>query len=163
MAGLQIRLSDEEQAVVQQARLEHPSLVVRRRLDVLWLLHHGHTRAEAAAITGVTRKTAQEYVALYRSGGLQALRHTERPVPVSQLEAHAETLLASFRQQPVRSVAEAAERIERLTGLRRGPSQVRAFLRRHGLSYQRLAAIPVPPKKTSPNTWPHSSSFWRNN
>ena len=143
--ALRIQLSDNEKILVQRNRLKHEKVVVRRKMDVLWLLHHGHTRAEAAVITGVARGTVQRYVADYRNGGLEALFRSERTVPVSEMEDHREVLLASFRETPLRSVAEAAERIERLTGLRRGPSQVRQFLKRHGLRWQRLAAIPVPP------------------
>jgi len=160
---LQIRLSETEQALVQRDRLKHPSLVVRRKMDALWLLHHGHTRAEAAEIVGVARGTVQRYVSDYREGGLEVLRRTDRVVPVSALEDHREILVASFRETPVRSVAEAAERIERLTGLRRGPSQVRQFLHRQGLSWQRLAAIPVPPKKMSASMWLSSSDFMTKN
>ena len=58
----------------------------------------------------------------------------------------------SFEKQPVRSVAEACERIFQLTGLRRGPSQVRKFLKDLGLKFQRVRAIPVPPKKTWQST-----------
>jgi transposase len=161
--ALRIHLNDDEQAMVQHDRLEHTSLVVRRKMDVLWLLHHRHTREQAAVITGVARGTVQRYVAEYRDGGLEALRRTDRVVPVSQLDAHREVLLASFREEPVRSVAEAAQRIERLTGLHRGPSQVRQFLKRQGLSWQRLAAIPVPPKKVSPSMWLSSSDFTTKN
>jgi hypothetical protein len=34
-----------------------------------------------------------------------------------------------------------------LTGLRRGPSQVRKFLKDLGLKFQRVRMIPVPPTK----------------
>jgi transposase len=62
-------------------------------------------------------------------------------------------LEASFAEQPPHTVAEAAERIERLTGVRRGPEQVRRFLRKAlGLRWRRTAAIPCPPKKTSLST-----------
>jgi transposase len=54
----------------------------------------------------------------------------------------------SFEKQPVHTVAEACERIFQLTGLRRGPSQVRKFLKGLGLKFQRVRVIPVPPKKT---------------
>lgn len=160
--ALRIQLSDNEKMLVQHNRLKHEKVVVRRKMDVLWLLHHGHTRAEAAVITGVARGTVQRYVADYRKGGLEALFRSERTVPVSEMEDHREILLASFRETPLRSVAEAAERIERLTGLRRGPSQVRQFLKRHGLRWQRLAAIPVPPKKVWTSMWRNSSDFTRN-
>src|SRR4029077_1724589 len=42
----------------------------------------------------------------------------------------------------------ACDRIFQLTGLRRGPSQVRKFLKDLGLKYQQVRMIPVPPKKT---------------
>jgi transposase len=56
--------------------------------------------------------------------------------------------------QPCRkdTVAEACERIFQLTGLRRGPSQVRKFLKELGLKFQRVRMIPVPPQKTWPST-----------
>jgi len=160
--ALRIQLAEDEKMLVQRNRLKHEKVVVRRKMDVLWLLHHGHTRAEAAVITGVARGTVQRYVADYRDGGLEALFRIERTVPVSEMEDHREILLASFREKPLRSVAEAAERIERLTGLRRGPSQVRQFLKRHGLRWQRLAAIPVPPKKVWTSMWRNSGDFTRN-
>lgn len=160
--ALRIQLTESEQMLVQRNRLKHEKVVVRRKMDVLWSLHFGHTRAEAAAITGVARGTVQRYVADYREGGLEALFRSERTVPVSEMEDHREILLASFRETPLRSVAEAAERIEQLTGLRRGPSQVRQFLKRHGLRWQRLAAIPVPPKKVWTSMWRNSSDFTRN-
>jgi transposase len=160
--ALRIQLTESEQMLVVHNRLKHENLMVRRKMDVLWLLHHGRTRAEAAVITGVARGTVQRYVANYREGGLEALFRSERTVPVSEMEDHREILLASFREKPLRSVAEAAERIERLTGLRRGPSQVRQFLKRHGLRWQRLAAIPVPPKKVWTSMWRNSSDFTKN-
>ena len=65
------------------------------------------------------------------------------------LEAHRELLAESFREQPASSVAEAADRIEQLTGIRRGLSQTRLFLKKLGLRWQRMAAIPVPPKSAA--------------
>ena len=52
----------------------------------------------------------------------------------------------------MRTVAEAGERIFQLTGLRRGPSQMRRFLKGLGLKFQRVRMVPVPPKKTWPST-----------
>ena len=81
--ALRIELTKNEQTLVQRNRLEHENVVVWRRMDVLWLLHHGHTRADAAATTGVARGTAQCYVADCRTGGLEALFRIERTVPVN--------------------------------------------------------------------------------
>ena len=85
-------------------------------------------------------------------GGLDGLRQSHVNRPVSELAAYRDVIRSSFEQQPVRTVAEACERIFQLTGLRRGPSQVRKFLKELGLKFQRVRMIPVPPQKTWPST-----------
>jgi transposase len=151
-AWLRIELSEEQQRIVNAERDEHPQEHVRRKMLVLWLLHHGITREKAAAITGLGRATVQRYVAAFREGGLDALRAWGHSGPVSDLAAFAEAIQAEFTAKPVRSTAEACERIERRTGIRRQPTQVRKFLNKLGLKWRRVRAIPVPPKKVSTNT-----------
>jgi transposase len=73
-------------------------------------------------------KTAERYVAAYRDGGLDGLRRWAVTGPVSDLAAHAEVIKASLAERPARTVAEAIDRVEQLTGLRRGPTQTRRFL-----------------------------------
>ena len=68
------------------------------------------------------------------------------------MAAYRDLIRESFEKQPVRTMAEACDRIFQLTGLRRGPSQVRKFLKDMGLKFQRVRPIPVPPKKTWPST-----------
>ena len=80
------------------------------------------------------------------------MRRWEVTGPVTDLAAHREAIRAEFTRQPARSIAEAAERIEGLTGIRRQPTQVRQFLKGMGLKWQRIRAIPVPPKKLSTST-----------
>ena len=76
--------------------------------------------------------------------------------PVSDMAAYRDVIRESFEQQPVSTIAEACVRIEQLTGLQRGQTQVRRFLKDLGLKWQRIRAIPVPPKKTWPSTSPSS-------
>jgi transposase len=128
-------------------------------METLWLLHHGLTREQVAKIVGVSLATVNRCANAYRDGGLEGLRCWGKKGRLGALEAHRELLAESFRERPVSSVAEAAERIEQLTGIRRRPTQTRAFLKKLGLRWQRMAAIPVPPKKVSRNTWRSSSGF----
>ena len=93
------------------------------------------------------RATVQRWVAAYRDGGLDALRRWDVHGPESELAAYREQIVALFTQQPARTVAEAAERIYQKRGVRRQPTQVRKFLKDLGLSWQRVRAIPIPPKK----------------
>jgi hypothetical protein len=53
---------------------------------------------------------------------------------------------ASLSESPVRTIAEAADRIEQVTGLHRGLTQTRVFLKDLGFRWQRTRAVPVPPK-----------------
>jgi len=151
-AWLRVELNEEQQGIVNVERDEHPQEHVRRKMLVLWLLHHGITREKAACIAGLGRATVQRYVAAFRDGGLDELRHWGVSGPTSDLAAHTEAIKAEFTDKPVRSTAEACERIERLTGIRRQPTQVRLFLKGLGLKWRRVRAIPVPPKKLSRNT-----------
>jgi transposase len=148
MAWFRIQLSEDERRVVNEERINHPSLQVRSKMLTIWLLHCGITREKAAEIAGVSRATVQRYVEAYRTGGLDGLRQSNVHKAVSEMAAFADIIRASFEEQPARTIAEACDRIEKLTGIRRSPTQVRKFLQDLGLKWQRIRAIPVPPKKT---------------
>ena len=159
MAWLRVRLTEEEQRIVNEERTSHPNERIRERMLVLWLLHSGLTRQKAAEIVGVGRATVQRGVAAFRDRGLDGLRRWDPHRPASEMAAYRDLIRESLEKQPVHTVAEAGERIFQLTGLRRGPSQVRKFLKDLGLKFQRVRVIPVPPKKTWPSTSRPSPSF----
>jgi transposase len=160
MGWLRVELTEDEQRVVRDERESHPEACVRRRLWVVWLLHCGLKREQAAEIVGVALSSVQRDVSRYRSGGLEALRTSGREYqPTSELALHQDVIRQSLEQQPVRSIAEACQRIKDLTGVERRPTQVRQFLKGLGLKWQSVRAIPVPPKKTWPSTPPIRRSF----
>jgi transposase len=152
MAWFRVRLTEEQQRIVNEERVSHPHMRVREKMLVLWLLHCGSTREQAAEVVRVSRATVQRYVAAFRAGGLDGLRQLNPHRPVSEMAADRDLIRESFEEQPARTMAEACERIFQLTGLRRGPSQVRQFLKDMGLKFNRVRAIPVPPKKSWPST-----------
>lgn len=153
MGWLRIALTADEQRIVLAEREAHPDACVRRRLWSLWLLHCGTTREQAAKILGIACSSVQRDVSRYRQGGLEALRESRREYqPTSKLAQHQDVIRQSLEQQPARTIAEACQRIKELTGVERGPTQVRQFLKSLGLKWQRVRAIPVPPKKTWWNT-----------
>ncbi len=159
MAWLRIQLTEEQQQIVEEERSSHPNLRIREKMLVLWLLHNGVTRWKSAEIVGVGRATVQRYVVAFREGGLDGLRRWNLNRPKSEMVAYRELIRQSFENQPARTVAEAGERIFELTGLRRGPSQVRKFLKDLGMKWRSVRAIPVPPKKTWTNTSKPKPSF----
>ena len=132
--------------MVATERYSHPELPVRRKMLVLWSVHSGLTQVQAGKVASVGRATVQRYLTAYRNGGLEGLRRWNVVGPVSALADYAEEIKASLNETPVRTIAEAADRIEQLTGLNRGLTQTRVFLKDLGFQWQRTRAVPVPPK-----------------
>jgi len=152
MAWFRVQLTEAQQQVVNEERVSHPNLQVREKMLVLWLLHCGATREKAAEVVGVSRSTVQRYVAAFRAGGLDSLRRCLHHRPLSEMAAYRDLIRESFEKRPACTIAEACDRIFQLTGLRRGPSQVRKFLKAMGLKFQRTRMVPVPPKKAWTST-----------
>jgi transposase len=125
-----LEFTAEDQQALQRERYEHPQPRVQQRMEVLWLISQGLSHGEAGRLAGVSRATAERYVALWRQGGLDAVRECHWEGPHSALENHRETLAESFRRQPPHTVAEACARIQAETGLERRPTQVRKFLKK---------------------------------
>src|SRR4051812_4095061 len=140
--------ADDRQALAHD-RYHHPDPRVQRKMEVLWLKSHGLGHDQIAAYADVSRRTVQRYLNEYHEGGLPRLRRCQWHQPQSALAEHEDSLEESFLKHPVRSAKQAQALIEQQTGVRRGLSQVRHFLKgRLGLRWRKTGAIPVPPKKT---------------
>jgi transposase len=163
MAVFRIALTEDERLVVNAERDSHPEAHVRRKMLVVWLLQCGLTRTKAAQIAGLSRPTVQRHVAAFRDGGLDGLRGWGIRGPVSNLVAHTRAVREALTHRPVRTAAGVAEQIERLTGFKRGPTQIRQFLKTElGLRWRRTRLIPCPPKKDLPDHIGEQKHFLEN-
>jgi transposase len=141
--------SDEERKALAHDRYHHPHPHVQRKMEVLWLKSHGLPHKQIAKLAGVSLRSVQRYLDEYLQGGLKQVRRCQWRGPKTALLRHEPSIQEYFWDHPPRSTKEAAKVIFEQTGVRRGLTQVRAFLKRHlGLRYLKVAAIPVPPKKT---------------
>lgn len=163
MAWFRVVLTEEELRVVNEERELHPNSHVRRRMLALWLLHCKLTRVKAAEVAGISRVTMGRIVETFRDGGLDGLRQWNVKGPTSELSGYRDLIREAFEREPVRTVAEGADRIEKLTGLRRSPTQVRKFMKDLGMKWQSMRAVPLPPKKVSMSMSPISHSFCKRN
>jgi transposase len=144
-----ITFTQEDLRELAHDRYHYPDPRVQRKMEVLWLKGHGVTHEAIATYAGVSRRSVQRYLDQYLEGGLPALRRSEGNHPQSVLVEHETSLEEYFQKHPPRSTKQAQAIIEQRTGVRRGPSQVRHFLKdRLGLRWRKVGAIPVPPKKT---------------
>ena len=125
-----LTFTEAEQQGLHQERFEHPHPRVQQRMEALWLISQGIGYAETARLAGVSEATVDRYVAVYRQGGLEALRELKWGTATSELLEHRDSLEESFRRSPPHTVAEACQRIKDETGIERKPTQVRAFLKK---------------------------------
>jgi transposase len=126
-----LSFAESERQALSRERFEHPHPRVQQRLEVLWLISQGLVYPEAARLAGVSEATVDRYVAIYRQGGLDALRQLNwGKSSVSELMKHRDSLEELFRKNPPHTVAEACQRIKDETGVERKPTQVRAFLKK---------------------------------
>jgi transposase len=137
-----INFTEEEKESLAYDRFHYPDPRVQRKLEVLWLLSQGLSRAEAARLANVSAKTVRRYVRRYKRGGIEALKRSHYRVRQSELDEHVETLKQYFEQHPPSIVKEAQAAIEKLTGVRRGETQVREFLKRLGMRRRVVGTVP---------------------
>ena len=88
--------------------------------------------------------TETSYENLYETGGIDALKDLKWGKRVSPLQAYASEIDAYLEKHPPRTLEEACDLIEELTGIRREKSFIREFL--HSLKIRRLKTGMMPAK-----------------
>jgi transposase len=92
---------------------------------------------------GISKATFYRYLHEYQAGGVEKLKELNFHRPESKLVEHKRTLEGYFRAHPPATSAEAAARIEELTGIKRGPTQTREFLKKLGMKPRKVGQIPA--------------------
>ena len=85
-------------------------------MEILSLKAAGFRHREIAQAAGVSRSTIQRLLNLFGKAGMEGVREFHEQGPTSALAEHAASLGEEFRLRPPSSTAEAAKRIELLTG-----------------------------------------------
>ena len=140
---IRIEFTDEDKAALGYERYNHPHPFVQRKMEALWLKSQGLAHKDICRLTDVCSTTLTSYARDYKEGGIEALKTLTFRRPASDLEDHRGTLEAYFHENPPASAREAMAMIEKLTGLKRSPERVRAFLKRMGMKCRKVGMIPA--------------------
>ena len=136
-------VSPADLALARYHHLHSPDPVIRQRMHYLRLRTQGYGPGECAKILHIHRNTATRWSKLYGVQGLSGLLTHQHYQPCSELQEHTPKISTDFDHQPPRSVAQARQRIEQLTGLRRGLTQVRRYLKQTlGFKCRRYRCLP---------------------
>ena len=140
---IKIQFTEEAIAELRYQRFNHPHPRVQRKMEALLLKSDGLPHRQITRILGISENTLRQYLREYEEGGIEALKTLHFRKPQSELAEHRQSLEAYFAEHPPATVNEAAARIEEITGIRRGPTQVRKFLESLGLRPRKIGMIPA--------------------
>jgi transposase len=116
---------------------------VQEKMEAVYLKSQGLPHKEICRLSRISENTLRSYLRQFQEGGVERLKRLDFARPISALADHRAELADYFRKNPPRSAGEAAAAIERITGIRRGPTQVRKFLTGMGLKCRKLGMIPA--------------------
>jgi hypothetical protein len=117
-------------AAIRHDRYHHPHPRVPQKMEVVWLKSQGCTHEDIARLAAVSCRSLQRYLDEFAAGGLEHIRHMPWKDKVNELAPYRGSLEDYFVEHPPRSTREAQTAIEQQTGVRRGLTQVRTFLKK---------------------------------
>jgi transposase len=91
----------------------------------------------------VSYNTIQKYSQLIESGNLAELFEDKNYKPKSKMEAYRDEIMAELDKNPARTLREAANIIEKVTGLKRSLPQVQNFLKKNGYKPLKVGLMPA--------------------
>jgi transposase len=141
MLKIDIPASDIE--MLRHERYHHPHPRVQLKMDVLLLKALGLPNSLIIRITGVGDNTLREYWKQYQEGGIERLKEVKFYKPGSELHEHSDTIEKYLTENPPSSISHAAELIEKLTGIKRGETQVRKFLKSLKFKFIKTCSVPA--------------------
>jgi transposase len=142
MTMITIEFTAEQIDALEYERYHYPDPKVQKKLDVVYLKSQGLEHQEICRIGRICKTTLVTYLRQYQEGGLERLKEMHYAGQVSALQEHETTLKEHFKAHPPQTSAEAGTAIEKLTGLKRSPTQVRAFMRRIGMRCRKVGYVP---------------------
>ena len=137
-----IEFTQEDIDALYYERYHNPDPKVQKRMEVLYLKSQGLQHKEICRLCRISKTTLVTYLNKYRDGGIERLKEFEYQGPTSKLDEHGPMLREYFEKHPPRTATEAQKAIKDLTGIERSPTQVRAFMKRLGMKYQKVGYVP---------------------
>ena len=124
-------------------RFNNPHPRVRVKMEALYLKAQEFSHEEICLLVRISKDTLIRYLKEYLDGGIEALKTVRFHSPQSDLKDHEEEIKSHFETEPPRTINHAASEIEKLTGLKRKPTQIASFLKSIGMRILKVGTIPA--------------------
>ena len=139
---INIDFIEEEREVLHYERYHHPHPRVQKKMEVLWLKSLNYSHKEIRKIAQISKATLCCYLKDYQEGGIEKLKELNFYQPESELNKQTKTIEEYFDKHPPISIKEAMAKIEELTGIKRGETQIRTFLNKIGMKCRKVGMLP---------------------
>lgn len=140
---LTLNLSNAETQKLNYERFHYPSPIVQKRMHVVYLKSLSVPHKEIARLMDVHPNSVTNFIHIFKSSGIEGLKNLNYISPVSELENYASCIEKEFESHPPLSSKEAAHTIYTMTGIKRGQTQIRSFMKRIGMKFLKLGHIPA--------------------
>jgi transposase len=131
-----------DRAALEAERYLHPHPKVQRELEAVYLKSLELPHHLICRICQISKPTLVRYLRTFEQEGLAGLKQLGYEGRPNGLHPHAASLEQHFRQNPPSTCAQAQAVIAAQTGVRRGLTQVRAFLHRLEMKYRKTGFVP---------------------
>jgi len=139
---IRIEFTEKMIAELKYERYHHPHPKVQHKMEVLYLKSQGLAHQDIRRLCNISKTTLTVYLRQYIEGGIERLKQLDYQGQPSELNHHAASVEAYFKDHPPQTIAEAQAKIYEITGIQRSPTQVNAFLKRIGMTHRKVGFVP---------------------
>lgn len=139
---IKINFSKEDIKFLKYERYHNENHKTQEKMEALYLKSKGLEHNEICKICDITRATLVKYLKVYVAKGLDGLKETKYKGQRSELSKHIIEIKEYFKNNPPSSTVEAQAKIQKITGIKRSPTQIRLFLKKLGMSCRKLGVVP---------------------
>ena len=115
---------------------------IRQKAEALILHAHGHSTAQIASIMGFCEATIRTYFNEFKKNKYEIFEIKKKKTRISELFNYEKNIKEEFSKHPPLTADEARTRILKLTGVKRGLTQIKIFLKKIGMSFKKSSSIP---------------------
>lgn len=115
---------------------------VRLKNLALYLKGLSFPHKEICRICRITKPTLIKYLNEFSDNGLGGITELKWKGQPSKLNDYRDLIDNDFENNPPKLISEARDRIEKLTGIKRCPTQIRGFLKKLNYKFLKVGSVP---------------------
>jgi transposase len=140
---IELNIKPEDRQAIKQGRYSKPHPRVMRKYDALRLKDCGVSNQLICNILGICNNTLLSIFKQYSEGGPEKIQEINFYHPTGDMKAYSDRIAKYFEENPPESISETEAKIEELTGIKRGETQVRKFLKDMNFRFRRVGTVPA--------------------